>query len=76
MAGNIWEWCSDLYHANYYKETPQKNPQGPEKSFDPQEPYLEKRAQRGGSFLCHASYCKGYRLTARMKTSPDILDRF
>ena len=26
---------------------------------------------RGGSFMCNASYCKGYRVSARMKTSPD-----
>ncbi|MFV8342634.1 SUMF1/EgtB/PvdO family nonheme iron enzyme [Flavobacterium sp. XS2P39] len=26
---------------------------------------------RGGSYLCNASYCKGYRVTARMKSSPD-----
>jgi formylglycine-generating enzyme required for sulfatase activity len=76
MTGNVWEWCSDLYHASYYKELKNKgevatNPGGPEKSFDPAEPYAIKHVHRGGSFLCHASYCKGYRIAARMKTCPD-----
>ncbi len=75
MAGNVWQWCSDFYHASYYSQLKQKelsdNPQGPESSFDPKEPYAPKKVNRGGSFLCHKSYCKGYRISARMKTAPD-----
>lgn len=47
------------------------NPQGPKTSFDPDDPYPEKRVHRGGSFLCHPGYCKGYRISSRMKTCPD-----
>ncbi|WP_338049610.1 formylglycine-generating enzyme family protein [Parachlamydia acanthamoebae] len=75
MSGNVWQWCSDLYHMTYYQEEAKKelsiNPAGPKTSFDPREPYATKHVHRGGSFLCHDSYCKGYRITARMKTSPD-----
>lgn len=76
MVGNVWQWCSDLYHISYYSDEkkrgePSVNPTGPEKSFDPAEPFASKRVHRGGSFLCHPSYCKGYRVTARMKTCPD-----
>ena len=47
------------------------NPQGPTESLDPDEPYMPKRVNRGGSFLCNEQFCSSYRPSARMKTSPD-----
>ncbi|MBP6952254.1 MAG: formylglycine-generating enzyme family protein [Alphaproteobacteria bacterium] len=75
MAGNVWEWTADFYDANYYSSLEKQgiavNPHNVEKSFDPDEPNVKKYVLRGGSFLCHKSYCMGYRVSARMKTSPD-----
>lgn len=74
MAGNVWEWCSDWYDHNYYHSLDKKmtsNPKGPTKSYDPAEPFAAKKTLRGGSFMCNDSYCSGYRVARRMKSSPD-----
>jgi formylglycine-generating enzyme required for sulfatase activity len=71
VSGNVWEWCQDYYRPDYYEVSPRRNPQGPPDSLDPNEPGIEKRVQRGGSFLCNANYCLGYRVSARMKGEPE-----
>jgi formylglycine-generating enzyme required for sulfatase activity len=75
MAGNVWEWVQDFYRADAYALQAGKkaivNPQGPKDSYDPEEPYIPKRTQRGGSFLCEEKSCASYRPSGRMKASPD-----
>lgn len=65
-SGNVWEWTSDLFSASWHRgarEETRANPQGP--------PAGGARVAKGGSFLCHASYCNRYRVAARTQTTPD-----
>ena len=68
MAGNVWEWTSDFYHHRAYDQPAGRNPTGPSRSLDPDEPWILKRVTRGGSFLCNTNNCTGYRCAARMRS--------
>jgi len=72
VAGNAWEWVNDWYRPDHYAGLAAtgrvvRNPRGPASSFDPSEPGVQKRVQRGGSFLCTDQYCSRYMVGTRGK---------
>lgn len=62
-VGNVWEWCQDIFDARYYERSPEPSPQGAASGGS--------RVLRGGSYLCHISYCNRYRNSARSSNTPD-----
>ena len=66
LVGNVWEWCADSFHTTWHakeSEATRMNPKGPASG--------DRRVMKGGSFLCHDSYCNRYRLGARTANTPD-----
>ena len=61
--GNIWEWTADWFSPSYHVGASRHNPIGP--------PHGTQRVMKGGSYLCHESYCNRYRLGARTSNTPD-----
>jgi len=55
VAGNVWEWCADGWRTDHTAPAPDGAP----------------KVQRGGSYLCHHSYCNRYRVAARTSNTPD-----
>jgi formylglycine-generating enzyme len=63
VAGNVWEWCRDWFSADYHVHGPRVDPLGPGEGV--------RKVVRGGSYLCHHSYCNRYRVGARLGNTPD-----
>ena len=62
MTGNAWEWCADWFDAYHHQIASRVDPAGP--------PAGELKLLKGGSYLCHASYCNRYRVAARSGSTP------
>jgi formylglycine-generating enzyme required for sulfatase activity len=63
VAGNVWEWTADWFSPTFHVDGSRDNPQGP--------PEGQAKVTRGGSYLCHKSYCNRYRVAARSQNTPD-----
>ena len=63
MTGNVWEWVADNVEESSVTRRTLRQPTVPTSA--------ETRIQRGGSFLCHVSYCDRYHVHSRTRNDPD-----
>ncbi len=63
ITGNAWEWCNDWFHPSHHLTATRTNPVGPATGT--------QRLMKGGSYLCHRSYCNRYRVAARTSNTID-----
>ena len=63
ITGNVWEWTADWFHPSFRARDSSVDPKGP--------PHGTSKVQKGGSYLCHHSYCRRYRVAARNASTPD-----
>lgn len=63
MSGNVWEWTQDWFSSSYPLLRIRDNPEGPGTG--------DAKVIRGGSYLCHQSYCNRYRVAARSANTVD-----
>ena len=63
VSGNVWEWQSDWFSPTFHRRGTRVNPAGPSAGAS--------RVIKGGSYLCHDSYCNRYRVAARSANTPD-----
>lgn len=76
MEGNVWEWTADWFRPDTLAQMvagrlPVRDPQGPPAGMDPAKPGQPVRVIKGGSFLCHVTYCESYRPSARRSAEVD-----
>ncbi|MEO8368884.1 MAG: formylglycine-generating enzyme family protein [Candidatus Solibacter sp.] len=63
ITGNAWEWCTDWFDPGWHVTATRSNPVGPGAGA--------QKVMKGGSYLCHKSYCNRYRVAARTSNTPD-----
>jgi formylglycine-generating enzyme required for sulfatase activity len=63
MVGNTWEWCADAFRVRSLTKPARQRNAAAERAGD--------RLMKGGSYLCHRSYCYRYRIAARSGVAPD-----